>query len=137
MFFLLLTFAALTSAISLLEPVVEFVEERTPLSRVVATLAAGVAVWLLGIAALMSFNVWPAPVMMGLNVFDLLDTFTSKILLPLTGLGAIVFVGWCLERRSVATELNVTGGSEQLWHVLARYVAPLGVLLVFLNSLLG
>ncbi len=137
MFFLLLTFAALTSAISLLEPVVEFVEERTPLTRVMATLVSAVAVWLLGIAALMSFNVWPEPVMFGLNVFDLLDTFTSKILLPLTGLGAIVFVAWCLDRRSVAAELNLTGGSEQVWLVVARYVAPLGVILVFVNSLLG
>ncbi|WP_444678907.1 sodium-dependent transporter [Halomonas sp. E19] len=137
MFFLLLTFAALTSAISLLEPVVEFVEERTPLTRVMATLVSAVAVWVLGIAALMSFNVWPGPVMFGLNVFDLLDTFTSKILLPLTGLGAIVFVAWCLERGSVAAELRLAGGMERLWHLVARYVAPLGVIVVFVNSLLG
>ncbi|PMR74735.1 sodium-dependent transporter [Billgrantia endophytica] len=136
-FFLLLTFAALTSAISLLEPVVEFVEERTPFSRVMATLAGGMAVWVLGIAALMSFNIWPVPIMFGLNVFDFLDTFTSRILLPLTGLGAIVFVAWCLDRRSVADELNLSGGSEQLWHIVGRYVAPLGVLLVFINSLMG
>ncbi|MCH4563214.1 sodium-dependent transporter [Halomonas sp. EGI 63088] len=135
MFFLLLTFAALTSAISLLEPVVEFVEERTPLTRVMATLAGGVAVWALGIAALMSFNVWNVPVLFGLNVFDLLDTFTSKILLPLTGLGAIVFVAWCLERKSVADELNLAGGAEKLWHLVARYVAPIGVVLVFVSSL--
>lgn len=137
MFFLLLTFAALTSAISLLEPVVEFVEERTPMTRVVATVAGGVAVWALGIAALMSFNVWDVPILFGLNVFDLLDTFTSKFLLPLTGLGAIVFVAWVLDRQSVASELNLTGGTEQLWVVVARYIAPLGMLVVFINSLLG
>ena len=98
MFFLLLTFAALTSAISLLEPVVEFIEERTPLSRVMATVVAGVGAWLLGIAALLSFNVWSEPLMFGLGVFDLLDTLTSKIMLPLTGLGAILFAAWCLEK---------------------------------------
>lgn len=135
MFFLLLTFAALTSAISLLEPVVEFIEERTPLTRMMATLAGGAGVWALGIAALMSFNVWDVPVLFGLNVFDLLDTFTSKILLPLTGLGAIVFVAWCLERKSVAAELNLAGGAEKLWHLVARYVAPIGVILVFVSSL--
>ncbi|WP_104203109.1 sodium-dependent transporter [Billgrantia saliphila] len=137
MFFLLLTFAALTSAISLLEPVVEFVEERTPLSRVVATLISGVAVWALGILALLSFNVLGDVLIFGLNVFDLLDTFTSKILLPLTGLGAILFVAWCLDRQSVAAELNLSGGGESLWLVVARYVAPLGVVAVFLHSLLG
>ncbi|MBW6392956.1 sodium-dependent transporter [Billgrantia antri] len=137
MFFLLLTFAALTSAISLLEPVVEFIEERTPLSRVVATLVSGVAVWALGILALLSFNVLGEFLILGLNIFDLLDTFTSKILLPLTGLGAIVFVAWCLDRQSVAAELNLSGSSESLWLVVARYVAPLGVVAVFLHSLLG
>ncbi|TFH87526.1 sodium-dependent transporter [Billgrantia azerbaijanica] len=136
-FFLLLTFAALTSAISLLEPVVEFMEERTPLSRVAATLTSGVAVWALGIAALMSFNVWDVPVLLGLNVFDLLDTFTSKILLPLTGLGAILFAAWCLDRQGVAQELGLTGGTETLWVSVTRYVAPLGVIAVFVNSLMG
>ena len=136
MFFLLLTFAALTSAISLLEPVVELVEERTPLSRVAATLTSGVAVWALGIAALMSFNVWGDFLIFGLNIFDLLDTFTSKVLLPLTGLGAILFVAWCLERQSVASELGLAGGKERLWHLVARYVAPIGVIVVFVTGLL-
>ncbi|QTF92823.1 sodium-dependent transporter [Halomonas sp. BM-2019] len=136
MFFLLLTFAALTSAISLLEPVVELVEERTPLSRLVATLTSGAAVWALGIAALMSFNVWGEFLILGMNIFDLLDTFTSKILLPLTGLGAIVFVAWCLDRQSVAGELGIAGGAERLWHTVARYVAPIGVILVFVTGLL-
>ncbi len=136
MFFLLLTFAALTSAISLLEPVVELMEERTPLSRVASTLVGGAAVWALGIAALMSFNIWDGFLIFGLNVFDLLDTFTSKFLLPLTGLGAILFVAWCLERRGVADELNLSGGQEALWHVVARYVAPIGVIAVFIAGLL-
>ncbi|WP_355660607.1 sodium-dependent transporter [Halomonas salifodinae] len=136
MFFLLLTFAALTSAISLLEPVVELVEERTPLSRVAATLASAGAVWLLGIAALLSFNVWDVPVLFGLNVFDLLDTFTSKILLPLTGLGAVVFVAWCLDRASVEKELGLGGTAATLWHASARFIAPVGVVIVFVTGLI-
>lgn len=136
MFFLLLTFAALTSAISLLEPVVEFIEERTPLSRVAATLAAAVAVWALGVAALLSFNVWNAPVAFGLNVFDLLDTFTSKILLPLTGLGAVVFTAWCLDRDSVRRELRLGDTGHTLWQVTARYIAPIGVVAVFIGGFL-
>lgn len=136
MFFLLLTFAALTSAISLLEPAVELVEERTPLSRLGATLVSGMAVWTLGIAALMSFNVWDGLLIFGMNIFDLLDTFTSKVLLPLTGLGAILFVAWCLDRASVAEELNLAGGKERLWTLVARYVAPIGVIVVFVTGLL-
>jgi len=135
MFFLLLTFAALTSAISLLEPLVALTEERTPLGRVAATAVAGLATWALGIAALLSFNVWSDVLFFGLNVFDLLDKLTSKFLLPLTGLGAIVFVAWCLERNSVRNELGLGALGFGVWNVVARYVAPAGVLVVFVSSL--
>ena len=135
MFFLLLTFAALTSAISLLEPVVEFVEERTPLSRVSATLVAGVATWALGIAALLSFNVWSEVLFFGLNIFDLLDKLTSKFLLPLTGLGVIMFVAWGLDKEGVRKELGMDIYDFSLWNLITRYVAPIGVLAVFVSSL--
>ncbi|MDN3524975.1 sodium-dependent transporter [Halomonas sabkhae] len=135
LFFLLLTFAALTSAISLLEPVVEFVEERTPLSRAMSTLVAGIGAWALGIAALLSFNVWSDPVLFGLGVFDLLDKLTSKFMLPLTGLGAILFAAWRLDRQSVVDELGLSAGGASIWHLVTRYVAPIGVIVVFVSSL--
>ncbi|WP_275288036.1 sodium-dependent transporter [Halomonas elongata] len=135
MFFLLLTFAALTSAISLLEPVVEFVEERTPLSRVGATLVAGVATWALGISALLAFNVWSDVLIFGFNVFDFLDTLTSKYLLPLTGLMAIVFVAWVLDRDSVRRELGFGDTGAMIWTIVSRFVAPIGVIAVFVSSL--
>ncbi|AYF33474.1 sodium-dependent transporter [Vreelandella alkaliphila] len=132
MFFLLLTFAALTSAISLLEPVVETLEERTSLSRLAATFVSGIAVWALGVAALLSFNVWSEVLFFGLNIFDLLDTFTSKILLPLTGLGAIVFFATCLDKEESRKELRMDVYDYSLWNLLAKYVAPIGVAVVFL-----
>ncbi|MEQ6887123.1 sodium-dependent transporter [Halomonas sp. CS7] len=135
MFFLLLTFAALTSAISLLEPVVEFVEERTPLSRFASTLVAGAATWALGIAALLAFNVWSDVLIFGLNIFDLLDTVTSKFLLPLTGLLAIVFVAWVLDREGVRRELGLGETGAKVWTVISRFIAPIGVIAVFVSSL--
>ncbi|MCP1314213.1 sodium-dependent transporter [Halomonas sp. 707D7] len=135
-FFLLLTFAALTSAISLLEPVVETLEERTPLSRLGSTLVGAVAVWLVGIAALLSFNVWADVSILGLNIFDFLDTFTGKVLLPLTGLGAIVFYSRCLEKEEARRELAMDVYDYSLWNLLTKYVAPLGVIVVFLAGFL-
>ncbi|TVO68828.1 sodium-dependent transporter [Denitromonas ohlonensis] len=135
MFFLLLTFAALTSAISLLEPSVELLQERTPLGRVGATLLASAVIWALGIAALLSFNVWSDVLIFGNNIFDLLDKLTSKFLLPLTALGAVLFVGWCLDRDSVRDELNLSSGGFALWNLVVRFVAPIGVLVVFVSSL--
>ncbi|GAA5177543.1 sodium-dependent transporter [Modicisalibacter zincidurans] len=135
LFFLLLTFAALTSAISLLEPVVETVEERTPLSRVGATLVAGAATWALGIAALLSFNAWSEVSILGLSIFDFLDTLTSKYLLPLTGLLAVVFVGWFLDGDKVRRELRLGETGSKLWTLITRFIAPIGVVVVFISSL--
>ncbi|WP_069384782.1 sodium-dependent transporter [Halomonas caseinilytica] len=135
MFFLLLTFAALTSAISLLEPVVEFVEERTPLSRISSTVVSGIGAWALGIAALLSFNIWSDPVLFGLGVFDLLDKLTSKFMLPLTGLFAVIFVAWVLDREGVRQELGLGDTGAKVWTLVSRFIAPLGVIVVFISSL--
>ena len=135
-FFVLLTFAALTSAISLLEPTVELLVERTRLSRTGATLVGGIAAWALGLVALMSLNVWSGLLVFDLNIFDLLDTVTAKFMLPLTGLGVIVFVAWGLDRQSVSKELGLSGMAETVWMLVARYVAPAGVIAVFIGSLL-
>ena len=135
LFFLLLSFAALTSSISLLEPVVELLEERTALTRVGATLVAGVTIWALGISALLSFNLWSEVKLAGLNIFDLLDYLTSKFMLPLAGLGAIVFAAWKLEQASVKRELHLGDTGFAIWTLLSRYIAPLGVLYVFWSNL--
>ncbi|MCB1907368.1 MAG: sodium-dependent transporter [Rhodocyclaceae bacterium] len=135
LFFALLVFAAITSAISLLEPAVEMVEERTALGRLGATFVTGIAVWLLGIAALLSFNAWSEVLIFGRNVFDSLDWLTSKFLLPLTGLGAILFVAWRLEPHGVQRDLRLGDTGFSIWQLVARFVAPIGVLIVFISSL--
>lgn len=134
-FFALLSFAAITSAISLLEPVVEFVEERTPLSRAASTVVSGVAAWALGLLALLSFNVLGDVLIFGLNFFDLLDQITSKFMLPLTGLGGILFVAWHLDKESVRQELNLDIYDFSLWNLLTRYLAPVAILVVFFTNL--
>lgn len=137
LFFILLTFAALTSAMSLMEPVVELLEEKTPLNRVAATVLAGVATWALGVAALLSFNKWAEYKWFERNIFDLLDALTSKIMLPLTGLGIIVFFGWFMRQPSIRDELNLKGTAWAVWSLVAKIIAPLLVLLIFVNQLGG
>ena len=137
LFFLLITFAAVTSSISLLEPSVEFLQERTPLNRTMSTIVAGIVVWLLGIAALLSFNLWSDFTIMGNGIFDVLDKLTSKFLLPLTGLAGIIFLGWKMDQRSIQQELNLSNATWTLWQVVSKFIAPVAVVLVFVTTLLG
>ena len=56
-------------------------------------------------------------------------------MLPLTGLAAIVFTAWFLDSEGVKQELGLGPKGRVLWHYVSRYVAPIGVIVVFLNSL--
>lgn len=136
LFFLLLVFAAWTSGISLLEPVVAWLVENRGFSRVRAAVLAGAAVWLLGIACLLSLNQWSGYTLFGKGVLDLFDYVTANILLPLGGILIAVFAGWVLPRRVTQDELGMgDGAGYRIWRFLVRYVSPVAVALVLLNAL--
>jgi neurotransmitter:Na+ symporter, NSS family len=134
-FFVLLVFAAWTSAISLIEPAVAFLVENLSLTRVFATTLVAMFAWLLGIAALLSLNVWSGYTLFDMGVLDLLDYLTANILLPLGGFLIALFVGWRMTERSVQSELRLRLGFVYgVWYFLVRYVAPIAILLVFLRA---
>lgn len=133
LFFALLTFAAWTSSISLVEPAVSWLTERTPLTRVSASFAVGAVAWLLGIAAALSFNVWKGFQIFGHGVFDLLDHLTTNIMLPLGGLLMVLFAGWVMRRADLVEEFGMGERWFALWRFAVRYVAPVAITLIFLS----
>lgn len=141
LFFVLLTFAAWTSAISIIEPATAYLVENRGLSRRrSATLVVGAA-WLLGLLTVMSFSDWAfsfqfAGATKENGIFDMLDILTTNFLLPLGGLAIALFAGWKMRRSDSVDELAIGEGFVyQLWRFLARYITPLAVLAVFLNAL--
>ncbi len=136
LFFLLLVFAAWSSAISLIEPAVTWLVENRNMSRVRACVWAGLATWLLGIGTVLSFNYWSEIKLFGKTFFDLLDFLTANIMLPLGGLLIAIFVAWLLPRLSSQEELAMRSElAYHVWHGLVRYVTPLAVIIVFLNAI--
>jgi neurotransmitter:Na+ symporter, NSS family len=134
-FFVLLVFAAWTSAISLIEPAVAFLVENVALSRVFATTLVAMFAWLLGVGALLSLNVWSGFTLFDMGLLDVLDYLTANILLPMGGFLVAVFVGWRMTERSVQSELQLrVRWLYSLWYFLVRYVAPIAILVVFLRA---
>ena len=134
LFFILLSFAAWTSALGLMEPAVAWLVEHHNRTRAQAAVMIGGTIWLLGFLTVFSFNVL-ADVDVGKGtVFDNLDHLTNNIMLPLGGLFIAVFAGWIMCRNSTADELGGAGASYKLWRFLARYVVPVGVMFVFLKA---
>jgi len=140
LFFFLLMFAAWTSAISLLEPAVTWLVENIGITRVKATAYSGVLAWLLGIVTVMSFNKWAftftfAGQTRDNGFFDIFDILTSNILLPLGGLLIAVFAAWRMSEASAADEMHLSPGAFRVWYFFSRYVAPFGVILIFLQAI--
>ncbi|HFE37709.1 MAG TPA: sodium-dependent transporter [Gammaproteobacteria bacterium] len=136
LFFILLTFAAWSSAISLIEPAVTWLVENKRIQRLHACIIAGTITWLVGIGTVLSFNVISEAKLFGKTFFDLLDYLTANIMLPLGGLAMAIFVGWVMYRRSVYGELEMKDGvAFNVWLFLVKFVTPVGVVVVFLNAI--
>ena len=142
LFFVLLTFAAWTSAISIIEPAVAFLVENRGMKRKRATgVVVGLA-WALGLLTVMSFGGWGfefefAGAKKTDGIFDILDITTTNFMLPLGGLAISLFAGWVMTGEDTADELATTArsGGYRVWRMLVRFVAPAGVILFFLHSL--
>jgi len=133
-FFVLLAFAAWTSAIGLMEPAVAWYVENFHRTRAEAAIVIGVLIWVLGIGSVLSFNVLSDFTFYRGTIFDNIDYLTSNIMLPLGGVFITVFAGWVMCRNSTAEELGGTGTAYMLWRILARFVAPVGIMFVFLKA---
>ncbi len=141
LFFLLLAFAAWTSAISLLEPAITWLVENRNINRIKATGIAGMIAWTLGVVTVLSFNHWAfsftfAGSLKENGLFDMMDILTSNIMLPLGGLLVAIFASWLMSRKSTVDELGMGDGIiYRLWLFAVRYIAPLGVIMIFLNAI--
>ncbi len=133
-FFILLSFAAWTSAIGLMEPGVAWIVERFNKTRAQATVFVGLLIWFVGMGSVLSFNVLSDVKFLAGTIYDNVDYLTSNIMLPLGGLLIVVFAGWVMCRNSTADELRGSGNWYKTWRVLARFVAPIGILIVLINA---
>jgi len=133
-FFVLLVFAAWTSAIGLMEPSVAWLVEQHGRSRSQAAIMIGLLIWAIGFGTVLSFNVLADFKILKGTVYDNVDYLTSNIMLPLGGVFITVFASWVMCRNSSAEELGGAGTIYSIWHFCARYVAPVAILFIFLKA---
>ena len=133
-FFVLLAFAAWTSAIALMEPAVAWLVERSAKSRQQAAILMGFFIWVLGFGTIFSFNELAEFTFYKGTIFANVDHLTSNIMLPLGGLFVTIFASWVMCRNSSSEELGGAGGLYKLWRFLAQFVAPIAILFIFLKA---
>jgi NSS family neurotransmitter:Na+ symporter len=137
LFFVMIVFAAFTSAIALLESAAAYLVERQGLTRAKAAMLAGFGIWLMSLLTIFSFAgaTWTKLSFgMGDNIFEFLDYITANVMLPLGGLLMSVFIGWVMKEEVVKEELNLPAWQFNTVILLLRWVAPIAISLVFANS---
>lgn len=134
-FFGLLVLAAITSTISLLEVIAAFLIERFGMTRTRATLAAAAAGFAVGIPAALSYGLLGDWQWWGRGVLDTMDHFVSNLLLPLNGIVIALFVGWVWGASAARAASGLAPGLALWWHRSLRWLAPLLIGLILLNSL--
>ncbi len=135
LFFFLVGVAALTSLLSIVEPTVAWVVEKYNASRLRVSITVGVVVWLLGLGTVFSFNLGEdVLIFFGQTFFGFLDYLTNNILLPAGGLLIALFAGWIMPREVIARQLSLEGRAFLTWQILARWIAPAGILAVLVYT---
>ncbi len=143
LFFTLLIFAAYTTAIGMLEPIVSWLSERAGGRRVRLAIVTGALTWLLGLLSVFSFSILSdfhllAALGIRKTFFDLLDFGVANVLLPLNALLITLFAGWVLSQSAARRELRESGALWfRYWRFVVRYLAPIAIGLVFLDVVSG
>ena len=142
LFFVLLAFAALSSAIAGLEPAGAWLMEKFGLRRAAAVSIVALACWLGGLAMAMSFSDWrgfhPLAAIerfQTATLFDVTDFFASNVLLPVGALLTSLLVGWRLDQRLIAMDLGRHAGVRLALIRLLEYVCPLAILAVLVSAI--
>ncbi|MCR4592977.1 MAG: sodium-dependent transporter [Bacteroidaceae bacterium] len=138
LFYLLLLLAALTSSISMHEICTAFVSEHYNLTRKHAATLVTLVYLVLGAACSLSFGPWKDYTLAGMTVFSWFDFATAMFVMPIGGIFITLFAGWYLDRKLLTDELTNNGTLKvrglRVLIFLIRWVAPIGVGMVFLNE---
>lgn len=137
-FFLLLTIAALTSSISLLEVAVLYLTEELKISRKKATIYSAIGGFVLCVIASESLHDDTPLKIFGLDVFDALDAFTSTFLMTIGGLLTVIFLGWKMKKADFMDEYTNSGtvsmGLRRIMYFIIKFLAPIAITVILITQ---
>jgi NSS family neurotransmitter:Na+ symporter len=140
-FFVLVYFAALTSGLSLAEVIIRWAENKFSWGRKRATLAMLGLTFIVGLATVFSFNIWQdvrltsTGVLAYKTLFDVKDYLVTAYIMPLGGLGAIMFASWVIPRDTAQQALGSKPFLFTLWLWSSRLLAPIGIIWIIIANL--
>ena len=138
-FFVLVLFAALTSAISLMETVVSIFVDRFGKSRKIVTICVTIYTILMALPSSLGFGILSGINIKGLSILDMFDFLSNSILMPVVAFLTCIFIGFVIKPKTITDEVLSSSKhfkSEKLYVVLIKYVSPILLILILVSSIL-
>lgn len=138
LFFLLVLFAALTSAIALTESAVATVEDELGWGRKKAAVCVGVVIVVLGTLSSLGYGPLSFIKLLGMEFLDFFDFLTNSVMMPIAALTTCIFVVRVVKLEKVAEEVQKNGASfkrKKVFEFMVRYVCPFFVVIILLSSI--
>ena len=145
LFFLTVSFAALTSSVSIMEAIVSCTMDQFHWDRKKSTLVITVITVVLGILVCLGYNVLffkavlpNTPAGKSAQILDILDYISNYVLMPVVSIVTCVFVGWIAKPKTIISEITRNGerfGREKLYIVMVKYITPVLLALLLLQAL--
>ena len=136
-FFVLVFFAALTSAISLMETIVSIFRDKFGWGRKGASIFVTVLSLALGIPSSLGFGPLGFISWMGMSVLDIMDFVSNSVLMPIVAFFTCIFIGFIIKPKTISDEVKVTDGTfkaEKMFNVIIKWVAPIFLVLILGSS---
>lgn len=141
LFFAMVLFAALTSAVSVMEAVVASLMDKFHISRLkAAALETGVAL-VGGIVVCLGYNKWYFELKLPngaiAQILDVMDYISNNCLMPIVAIATCVLVGWILKPQVIIDEAEKSGckfSRKKLYIVMIKFIAPVLLVILLLKS---
>lgn len=136
-FFLLVFFAALTSAISLMETIVSVFMDKFGWKRRFTGIFVAILALVMGIPSSLGFGPLASISWNGMSILDIMDFISNSVLMPVVALFTCIFVGFVIKPKAVADEVKESDGTftaEGMFNVMIKWVAPLFLIIILISS---
>jgi NSS family neurotransmitter:Na+ symporter len=137
-FFLLVLFAAITSAVSVMEAIVAGINDKYNTGRKKATIIVFIYTIAVGMICSLGFGKLSNITILNMDILDFLDFISNSILMPIVALLTCVIVGFVIKPDAIISEVELNGEfkMKRFYAVMVKWIAPLCVLAILISSVL-
>lgn len=141
LFFAMVLFAAVTSAMSVMEAVVSSFMDQFHVSRTKAACIEGVIALVAGVIVCLGYNVLYFEVTLPngavAQILDIMDYISNNLLMPVVAIGTCILIGWVVKPKTIIDEVEKSGckfGRKWLYIPMIKIIAPVLLIILLLKS---